>query len=80
MSGESSRVTCDVTLTGALQLELENVTRANMEVMNKEHLRSHIQDINKGLVALAQLPTTSRLNELLQEQQSVKNAKARISE
>jgi chromosome segregation ATPase len=79
-SGESSRVTRDVTLTGALQLELEHVTRANTEVINEEQLRSHIQDINKELVALAQLPTTSRLNELLQEQQSVKNAKARISE
>jgi hypothetical protein len=79
MSGESSSVTRDVTLTGALQLELENVTQANMEVMNEEQLKSHIQDINKGLVALAQLPTTSRLNKLLQEQQSVKNAEAQIS-
>jgi hypothetical protein len=31
---------------GALQLELENVMLANIEAMNEEQLRSHIQDIN----------------------------------
>jgi hypothetical protein len=69
-----------VTLTGALQLELENLTMAIMEVVNKEQLRSHIPKSNTGLTALAQLPTTNRLNVLLNEQQSVKYAEAQLSE
>ena len=70
----------DVTLTTAIQEELENVTQADTEAMNEEQLRSYTQDVKKGLNALARLPTTSRLNELLKEQQSVKDAEARISE
>ena len=61
-------------------MELENVTLANMEITNEEQLRSHIQDINTGLTAHAQLARISRLNELQKEWQSVKNAEARISE
>jgi flagellar biosynthesis chaperone FliJ len=48
--------------------------------MNKEQLWNYIQEIIRGLLALSQLPTTSRLNELLKEKQSVKDAEARISE
>ena len=80
MSGESSRIACDVTLTPQLQIELENVIQANTTNMNEEQLRQFIADINKGLTALNQLPTTSRLNELLKAQQSVKNAEVRISQ
>jgi hypothetical protein len=54
MSGPSSRATHDITLTGALQLELENVTLANTEVVNEEQLRTHIQDIISGPTAVAQ--------------------------
>ena len=70
----------DVTLTLQLQTKLENVAQKDTEAMNEEQLRDHIKDINTGLVALAQLPTTSRLNELQRAQQSVRNAEARISE
>src|ERR1700687_961560 len=80
MSGESSRGAHDVTLTTQLQVELQNVTQANTEAMNEEQLRDHIKDINTGLTALAQLPTTSRLNDLLKESQSVKSTEAQISE
>jgi hypothetical protein len=47
--------------------------------MNKEQLRTHIQAINTGLVALTQLPTTNTLHELLTAQQSAKDAEAWIS-
>jgi multidrug resistance efflux pump len=47
--------------------------------MNEEQLRIHIQEINRGLVALTQLPTTNRLHELLTAQQSAKDAEAQIS-
>jgi len=48
--------------------------------MNEQQLRDHIGAINTGLRAVAQLPTTSRLSELQQECQSVRNAEAQISE
>jgi hypothetical protein len=80
MSGESSRATPDVTLTGAQQLELKNIMMANTEVMNEAQLMSHIRDINTGLKALAQLLTTNGLYKLQTEQQYVKNVHAQISE
>jgi chromosome segregation ATPase len=80
MSGEPSKMARDVTLTVQLQTELEMVTQKDTENMNEEQLRIDIKDINTGLLALAQLPTTSRLNELQRGQQSVRNAQARISE
>jgi hypothetical protein len=49
---------------------------ANMEVMTEEQLWSHIRVINTGLTALAQLPTTNRLNELQKEWQCVKDVQA----
>ena len=70
----------DVTLTVQLQTELENVTKKDTIAMNEEQLRSHINDINRGLIAISQLPTTSRLNDLQKALQSVKTAEARISE
>ena len=76
MSGESSRQARDVTLSGNVQQEMENVIRANTATMNEEQLRVHILEVTKGLEALANLPTTSRLNELLREKQSVKTAEA----
>jgi hypothetical protein len=72
--------TCDITLTGALQLELETVARADTEVMNKEQLQKHISNINNGLTAIAQLPTTSRLMVHQRAKQSVRDAEAQISE
>jgi hypothetical protein len=47
--------------------------------MNEEQLRIHIQEVNRGLVALSQLPTTIRLHELLMAEQSAKDAEARTS-
>jgi hypothetical protein len=79
MSGGFSRMACDVTLTGSIQVELDNVIRANTAAMNEEQLRTHMQEVNTRLIALAQLPTTSRLHELLSAQQSAKDAEARMS-
>jgi hypothetical protein len=45
--------------------------------MNEDQLRTHIHDINRGLIALTQLPTTNRLHELLMVQQFAKDAEAR---
>jgi hypothetical protein len=64
----------DVTLTGPIQTELENVIQANTAAMNEEQLRTHIQEDNTGLIALTQLPTTSRLHKLLSAQQSAKGS------
>jgi septal ring factor EnvC (AmiA/AmiB activator) len=58
---------------------MDNVIRANTAAMNQEQLRTHIQEVNRGLIALTQLPTTNRLHELLSTQQSAKDAEARIS-
>jgi chromosome segregation ATPase len=69
----------DMTLTGPIQTELDNVIRANTAAMNEEQLRTHIQDVNTGLIALSQLPATSRLHKLLSAQQSAKDVEARIS-
>jgi type IV secretory pathway VirB10-like protein len=59
---------------------MDNVIRANTAAMNEEQLQTHIQEINRGLIALTQLPTTSRLKELQKEKQSAKDAEAWISE
>jgi predicted nuclease with TOPRIM domain len=80
MSAEPSRMARDVTLTVPVQEEMDSVINGNMTAMNKEQLRSHIQEINTGLVALTRLPTTNRLSELMKEKQSVNDAEARISE
>jgi hypothetical protein len=80
MSRESSRTARDVMMTGALQLKLQNVKRANTEIMNEETLWKHIQAINTGLTAIACLQTTSRLDELPKKQLCVTNADIRISE
>jgi hypothetical protein len=58
------KIARDLTLTVELQSEWENVTQKDTETMNEGQLRDHIREINTGLVALVQLPTTSRLNEL----------------
>jgi septal ring factor EnvC (AmiA/AmiB activator) len=79
MSGKSSRMARDVTLTGGVQIKMDNVIRTNTAAMNEEQLWTHIQEVNRGLVALTQLPTTSRLYELLSAQQSAKDAEAWIS-
>jgi hypothetical protein len=79
IAGESSRMACDVTLTGPIQIEMDNVIQANTAAMNKEQLRTHIQEVNTGLIALTQLPMTARLHELLSVQQSAKDAEAQIS-
>jgi hypothetical protein len=79
MSGGPSRIARDVTLTGAIQIEIDNVIWANTAAMNEEQLRTHIQEVNKELIALSQLPTTGRLHELLEAKQSVKDAEARTS-
>jgi hypothetical protein len=68
-----------VTFTGPVIIETKNMIYANTAVMNKEQLQPHIQEINSGLVALTQLPMTSRLHELLTAQQSAKDAEAWIS-
>jgi phage terminase small subunit len=47
--------------------------------MNEEQLRTHIQEVNTGLIALSQLPTTNRLHELLEAKQSAKDAEAQAS-
>jgi hypothetical protein len=47
--------------------------------MNKEQHQTHIQEVNKELIALTQLPMTNRQHELLMAQQSAKDAEARIS-
>jgi hypothetical protein len=47
--------------------------------MNERQLQTHIQEVNRGLIALTQLPKTSRLHELLSAQQSAKDAEALIS-
>jgi hypothetical protein len=47
--------------------------------MNEEQLRTHIQKVNRGLIALTQLPTTNRLYELLTAQESAKHLEARTS-
>jgi predicted nuclease with TOPRIM domain len=78
--GASSKTPRDIILTSALQMELENIALNDTRAMNKEQLWNYIQEIIRGLLALSQLPTTSRLNELLKEKQSVKDAEARISE
>jgi hypothetical protein len=79
MSRESSRMAHDVTLTGPIQIEMDNVIRANTTAMNEKQLWVHIQEVNRGLVALTQLPTTSRLHQLLSAQQSAKDMEARLS-
>jgi hypothetical protein len=76
MSGEASRMARNVTLTGPVQVKMDNVIRANTAAMNKEQLWTHIQEVNRGLIALTQLPTTNRLPELLSARQSVKDAEA----
>jgi hypothetical protein len=76
MSGESSRMVHDVTLTGRKQIEMHNIIRENTAAMNKEQLRTHIQEVIRALVALSQLPTTSRLHELLKAKQSANDAEA----
>jgi hypothetical protein len=65
---------CDVMLTGPVQIEMDHVIRTNTAAMNEEQLQTHIQEVNRGLVALTQLPTTNRLHELLTAQQSAKDA------
>jgi hypothetical protein len=67
-------------LTSALQLELGNVAVKYIKTMSEDELRKHIRNSATGLTPSAQLPTTSRLNEVLKEQQSLKNAEAQISE
>jgi hypothetical protein len=59
---------------------MDNVIWANTVGMNEEQHRNHIQEINTGLVAPVQLPTTNRINELLKGQECVKNAEARLSD
>jgi hypothetical protein len=66
----------NITLTIPIQIEMKNVIQANTAAMNEEQLRTHIQEVNRGLIALAQLPTTNRLHELLIAQQSAKDAEA----
>src|ERR1700675_4104066 len=78
MSEESSNMGRDVTLTSRLQTELQNVTQKDTDFMVETELRQYIRDVKVGLTALTQLPTTSRLNDLLKEKQSVKDAEARI--
>jgi chromosome segregation ATPase len=80
MTEESSRMVRDITLTISVQADMDNIIGANTVAMNEEQLRNHIQEINTGLVALIQLPTTNRLNELQKEKESVKDAEARISD
>jgi hypothetical protein len=58
-------MTHDLTLTGSIQIEMENVIQANIAAMNEEQLWAHIQEVHKRLVALTQLPMTNRLHELL---------------
>jgi hypothetical protein len=70
---------CDVTLMIQIQIERENVIHANTAAMNDEQLRTHIQEVNRGLIALAELPTTNRLHKLLTAKQSAKDAEARLS-
>ena len=65
-----------MTLSGNVHREMENIIRANTADMNEGQLRTHVSEITKGLEALVNLPTTSRLNELLKEKQSVKTAEA----
>jgi tRNA A22 N-methylase len=77
MSGKSS-MAHNVTLTGPIQIKIDNVIQANTAAINKEQLRNHIQEVHKGLIALTQLPTTNRLYELLSVQQSAKDAEAQI--
>jgi hypothetical protein len=67
-------------LTVSVEEEMDNVIQANTVAMNEKQLQNHIREINIGLVALVQLPTTNRLNELLKEMQAVKDAEARISD
>jgi hypothetical protein len=69
----------DVTLSTTVQIELDNVIQKDTAVMNEEQLRTHIQEVNKGLIALSQLPTTSRLHDLLQAKESAKDAEVRAS-
>jgi hypothetical protein len=80
MAGKCSTMACDITLTGPIQIEMDNVIRANTEAMNEQQLRTHIQEVNRWLVALTKLPTTNRLHELQKETQSVKDAAAWISD
>jgi hypothetical protein len=80
MSGESSRMARNVTSTGPVKIEMDNVIKANTAAMNEEQLQTHIQEVNRGLIALTQLPTTNRLHELLTAQQSARDAEARRSE
>jgi hypothetical protein len=54
MAGESSRIAHEITLTGPIQIEIDNVTQANSAAMNEEQLRTHIQEVNRRLVALTQ--------------------------
>jgi hypothetical protein len=61
-------------------MQLENVVLKDTGSMDAEQLWNHIQEINRGLLSLSQLPTTSRLSELLKEKQSVKDTEAWISE
>jgi hypothetical protein len=70
----------DVTLTVSVENEMDNIIRAKIVAMNEEQLQSHIQEIDTGLIALAQLPTTNRLTELLKDKPSVKDAEAQISD
>jgi hypothetical protein len=46
MSGESSRMARDVTLTGPIQIKMDNVIHANTAAMNEEQLCIHIQEVN----------------------------------
>jgi hypothetical protein len=58
---------------------MDNIIRANTATMNEEQLRTHIQQVNRGLIALTKLPMMSRPHELLTAQQSVNDAEARTS-
>jgi hypothetical protein len=78
MSQGSARIVCNVTLTGLVQTELENVIRANTLAMTEEQLHRHIEEINKELEALVQLLTKSRLYKLPKREQFVKDNEARI--
>jgi hypothetical protein len=50
MAGESSTMARDVTVTGPVQIEMDNVIQANTAAMNEEQLRAHIKEANRGLV------------------------------
>jgi hypothetical protein len=77
MTGESSRMARNMTLTGPIQIKIDNVIQVNTAAMNEEQLWTHIQMINRGLVALTQLPTTNRLHKQLTPQQSAEDTEAR---